>query len=126
MWVLAYVAMVTKKDTHNLIERDYDADADLLAVLASPVRLQVIALLHACPDGLAVTDLVGLVNQRRKYPLAQPTMSSHLRRMTRAGLVTMDRSRLPYVFYRLDVAAVARARQVLNGYAEPPAGKGMG
>ena len=113
--------MATKEDSRNLIERDYDADAALLAVLASPVRLQVVALLHACPDGLSVTDLTGLVNQRRPYPLAPSTMSSHLRRLDHAGLITMDRSRLPYVFYQLRLDTVAAVRQVLGSYAEPPA-----
>lgn len=111
--------MATKKDTRNS-ERDYDADADLLALFASPVRLQTIALLHACPDGLAVTDLTEMVNQYRKYPLAQSTMSSHLRRMREAGLISMDKSRRPWVFYQLRLDAVAAVRLVLDRYAGPP------
>ena len=112
--------MATKKDTRNS-ERDYDADAGLLAVLASPVRLQVIALLHRCPDGLSVTDLTGLVNQRRPYPLAPSTMSSHLRRMAQAGLISMNRKGYPWVFYQLRLDTVAAVRQVLGSYAEPVA-----
>lgn len=121
MRVLTYAAMVTKKDTRHLIERDYEADAGLLAVLASPVRLQVIALLHACPDGLAVTDLMELINQRRQYPLNQSTMTHHLRRLAAVGLVSMDKSRRPWMFYRLDLGAVAAVRLVLGSYAEPSA-----
>lgn len=114
--------MATKKDTRRSVERDYEQDANLLAVLASPVRLQVIALLHACPDGgLAVTDLIELINQRRKYPLTQSTISSHLRRMAQAGLIMMDRSRRPWVFYQLKLDAIAAVRQVLGSYAEPSA-----
>lgn len=113
--------MATKKDTRNS-EPNYEQDADLLAVLASPVRLQVIALLHACPDGgLALTDLTELINQRRMYPLAQSTMGSHLRRMSEAGLISMDRSRRPWVFYQLRPESIAAVRLVLDGYAEPSA-----
>jgi DNA-binding transcriptional ArsR family regulator len=102
--------MATKTDTRDT--HDYEHDAALLAVLASPVRLQVIALLHGCPaddPGLALIDLTELVNQRRKYPLANSTMGAHLRRMADIGLVTMDRSRHPWTFYRLDLAAVGGA-----------------
>lgn len=110
------MAMATKKDTRN-----YERDAELLAVLASPVRLQVLALLHACPDGLSLTDITELVNQRRAYPLASSTVGSHLRRMVDAKLVIKDRSRHPWTFYRLDLVSVAAARGVLDSYAEPPA-----
>lgn len=105
--------MATKKDTRN-----YEHDADLLAVLANPVRLQAVALLHACPE-LSLMDLTELVNQRRRYPLANSTMGSHLRRMVDAGLVIQDRSRHPWVFYRLDPDRVGAACQMLDSYADP-------
>lgn len=112
--------MVTKKDGRNF-GRDYEADAALLALLASGARLQIVAALHAQPDGLSVTDLADWVNKWRQSPLSTSTVSSHLRRMVQAGLISRDRSQLPWVFYQLRPNALVAVRQVFDSYAEPSA-----
>jgi ArsR family transcriptional regulator len=76
------------------------SQADELArgfmALADPVRLRVLSILAAAPDGeVCVCEFVG--------PLAksQPTVSHHLKILSNAGLVHGDR-RGKWVWYSLD------------------------
>lgn len=60
--------------------------AQLLAALADPVRLRIVSMLAASPDGAAcgceLEDPLGL---------SQPTVSHHLRILREAGLIEGER-----------------------------------
>ena len=88
------------------------ADATKLAsgfsALADPVRLRVLSILAASPDGeVCVCDFV--------EPLAksQPTVSHHLRVLSEAGLVQGDR-RGKWVWYSLNRARLAELRAAID------------
>ena len=76
--------------------------------LADPVRLRVLSLLAAAPDGeVCVCDFVG--------PLArsQPTISHHLKILGQAGLVHGER-RGKWVWYSLDRGRLAELRAAID------------
>lgn len=56
--------------------------ADVLAVLASPARLKILAMLRA------VGTMTGIEIEQRLKPLRQPTVAHHLRVLTDHGLIT--------------------------------------
>lgn len=76
--------------------------------LADPVRLRVLSMLAAAPEGeVCVCEFVG--------PLAksQPTISHHLKVLTQAGLVHGER-RGKWVWYSLDRARLANLRAAID------------
>jgi len=82
--------------------------ADVLRALANERRLQVLEWLknpraHFPPqvDGDLVRDGVCGVNLARKLGVSQPTLSEHMRVLTRAGLVRGKRIK-QWTFYRRD------------------------
>ncbi|HEX3334504.1 MAG TPA: metalloregulator ArsR/SmtB family transcription factor [Acidimicrobiales bacterium] len=89
------------------------AAADELAggftALADPVRLRVLSILAAAPEGeVCVCDFV--------EPLAksQPTVSHHLKILSEAGLVQGDR-RGKWVWYSLNRSRLAELRAAIDG-----------
>ncbi|MCU4185655.1 metalloregulator ArsR/SmtB family transcription factor [Acidiferrimicrobium sp. IK] len=88
------------------------ADAGDLArgfsALADPVRLRVLSMLAAAPDGeVCVCDFVGPLGK------SQPTISHHLKVLGDAGLVHGDR-RGKWVWYSLDRGRLARLRAAID------------
>ena len=88
-------------------------DSAVLAALASQKRLQVLQWLkdpaaHFPPqrDGDLIEDGVCVVFIARKLGVAQPTATTHLQALARAGLVTAKRIG-QWTFYRRDEAALA-------------------
>jgi ArsR family transcriptional regulator len=88
-------------------------DSGVLAALASEKRLQVLQWLkepraHFPPqrDGDLITDGVCVVFIARKLGVAQPTATTHLQALARAGLVTAKRIG-QWTFYKRDEAALA-------------------
>lgn len=76
--------------------------------LADPVRLRVLSLLAAAPDGeVCVCDFVAPLGR------SQPTISHHLKILSEAGLVHSDR-RGKWAWYSLDRARLARLRAALD------------
>ena len=93
--------------------RDFDT-VEVLRALASPRRLQILAWLrdpvaHFPPqrDGDLVDDGVCVVFIADKLGVAQPTATTHLQALARAGLVTSKRVG-QWTFYRRDEAAISR------------------
>ena len=89
------------------------ADAAELAsgfsALGDPVRLRVLSILAAAPEGeVCVCDFV--------EPLAksQPTVSHHLKILSEAGLVQGDR-RGKWVWYSLNRSRLAELRAAIDG-----------
>ncbi|RNC93658.1 MAG: ArsR family transcriptional regulator [Oricola sp.] len=79
--------------------RDDQILARQLAALAHPVRLTILRAL-ACSERSCCKDVVD------RLPLAQSTVSQHLKVLAEAGLVKVDRRR-PHSHYRLDREALA-------------------
>lgn len=94
-------------------------DAETFSALASPKRLQILEWLkdpvaHFPPqrDGDLVKDGVCVVFIADKLGVAQPTATTHLQTLARAGLVTSKRLG-QWTFYKRDEKAIAAlARQV--------------
>lgn len=85
--------------------------AERLKALADPARLRVLSLLMASETGEACTcDLV------EPLGLSQPTVTHHLRRLERAGLVGAER-RGRWTYYRAEPDALAALTRVLVGQA---------
>ncbi len=79
------------------------------SALADPVRLRVLSILAASPEGeVCVCDFV--------EPLArsQPTVSHHLKILSEVGLVQGDR-RGKWVWYSLNRARLAELRAAIDG-----------
>ena len=88
-------------------------EPEILAALASPRRLQILEWLkdpraHFPPqrDGDLVEDGVCVVFIADKLRVAQPTATTHLQALARAGLVTSKRVG-QWTFYRRDEAAIS-------------------
>ena len=82
--------------------------ANGFSALADPVRLRVLSILAASPEGeVCVCDFV--------EPLAksQPTVSHHLRILSEAGLVQGDR-RGKWVWYSLNRDRLAELRAAID------------
>jgi ArsR family transcriptional regulator len=76
--------------------------------LADPVRLRVLSILAAAPQGeVCVCDFVGPLGK------SQPTVSHHLKVLAEAGLVHGDR-RGKWVWYSLDRDRLAGLRSALD------------
>ena len=82
--------------------------ASVFSAIADPVRLRVISILAASPEGeVCVCDFV--------EPLAksQPTVSHHLKVLSEAGLVHGDR-RGKWVWYSLNRDRLAELRAAID------------
>ena len=76
--------------------------------LADPVRLRVLSILAAAPDGeVCVCDFVGPLGK------SQPTVSHHLKILAEAGLVHGDR-RGKWVWYSLDRSRLTDLRAAIG------------
>jgi DNA-binding transcriptional ArsR family regulator len=94
--------------------------AELAKALAHPARLRIVQIL-AAREGCICGEIVAAL------PLAQATVSQHLKELGRVGLVTGEISG-PRTCYELDRAAVARAETALSRLFRditccPPKGK---
>jgi DNA-binding transcriptional ArsR family regulator len=95
-------------------------DAEVFAALASPKRLQVLAWLqdpraHFPPqrDGDLVDDGVCVLFIADKLGVAQPTATTHLQTLARAGLVTAKRIG-QWTFYKRDEAAITALKHKIG------------
>ena len=77
--------------------------------LADPIRLRVLSMLAAAPEGeICVCDFIGPLGR------SQGTISHHLKVLAEAGLVHGDR-RGKWVWYRLDRDRLADLRRAIDG-----------
>ena len=93
---------------------------DVLRALASPKRLQIMEWLrdpeaHFPPqrDGDLVKDGVCVIFIADKLGVAQPTATTHLQALARAGLVRPKRIG-QWTFYKRDEAAVRAFKRTLR------------
>jgi ArsR family transcriptional regulator len=92
-------------------------EADLFAALASTRRLQVLEWLKdprsnfpPQRDGDLVADGVCVLFIADKLGVTQPTATSHLQRLARAGLITSRRIG-QWTFYKRDEEAIAAMKR---------------
>jgi len=95
----------------RLPTREAEALALDLQVLADPVRLQILDLLASRPGEVCVCDL------EVALPVRQPTISHHLARLRRAGLVTVERRGL-WAYYTVARKALEERRRRVQAYLE--------
>ena len=95
-------------------------DPGLFAALASPRRMQILEWLkdpkaHFPPqrDGDLVDDGVCVLFIADKLGVAQPTATSHLQALARAGLVTSKRIG-QWTFYKRDEQAIQQVKQDIS------------
>jgi ArsR family transcriptional regulator len=109
----ALIEVVVEECCPSVLAAPLDADeAAHLAVgftaLADPVRLRILSMLAAAPEGeVCVCDFVGPIGK------SQPTISHHLKILSEAGLVHGDR-RGKWVWYSLDRDRLARLRSAID------------
>lgn len=98
----------------GVLDADSAAEmAPLLAALGDPVRLRIVSMLAAAPDGAACgCDL------ETPLGLAQPTVSHHLKILREAGLVEGTRQGR-WVFYRVVPERLEEVRKALATTASP-------
>ncbi|HWF17294.1 MAG TPA: metalloregulator ArsR/SmtB family transcription factor [Acidimicrobiales bacterium] len=78
------------------------------SALADPVRLRVLSIIAASPDGeVCVCDFVDPLRR------SQPTVSHHLRVLSEAGLVQSER-RGKWVWYSLNRARLSELRAAID------------
>lgn len=98
-----------------LDEQSAQDTATTLAALADPVRLRIVSMLVAAPDGMACgCDL------EQPLGLAQPTVSHHLRILREAGLVVGERKGR-WVHYRIVPDTLAEIRDAISPPVTVPA-----
>jgi DNA-binding transcriptional ArsR family regulator len=85
-------------DRHADPDTVHDAVAELFALLATPIRLKIIAVLSGGEKN--VTQLLGLI------ATTQPNMSQHLSTLYRAGILGRRRNSTQ-IYYRLESQRVA-------------------
>lgn len=92
----------------TLGERDADELAMAFTALADPVRLRLLNLLGAAPEGeVCICNLVAPIGK------SQPTISHHMKLLAEAGLVHGER-RGKWVWYSLDRARLDALRSALG------------
>lgn len=87
-----------------------DTVADRLAALSHPARLAILDHLSR-NDGCACRDVVD------RLPLAQSTVSQHLKVLLEAGLITHERN-MPRSTYRLNREALRCVARELNALVD--------
>lgn len=93
----------------GVIDESQAADAAAtLSAVADPVRLRIISMLAAAPDGVACG-----CELEAPLGLSQPTVSHHLKVLREAGLVVGER-RGRWVHYRLVTERLDDLRRVLD------------
>lgn len=89
--------------------------APVLAALADPVRLRIVSMLAAAPDGAACgCDL------ETPLDLSQPTVSHHLKILREAGIVEGNRQGR-WVYYSVVPERLEELREALTPVAAVPA-----
>lgn len=73
--------------------------AEAAKLLADPIRVQVVDLLRAADGEVCQCDLQPL------FSVSQPTMSHHLKKLTDAGLITVER-RGKWAYYSINEDAL--------------------
>lgn len=93
------------------LQTEHAVLAEVAKALAHPARLAILEIL-AARDSCLCGEIVG------ELPLAQATVSQHLKVLVEAGLITLTRKGISSC-YCIDAAAVADARRRLDAFFGP-------
>jgi ArsR family transcriptional regulator len=88
-------------------EADAEATAAVFKALADPARVRLLNLLATAEEPTCVCQLTPAVG------LSQPTVSHHLKKLVRAGLVRREQ-RGVWAYYSVDREALSRAAAALE------------
>jgi ArsR family transcriptional regulator, arsenate/arsenite/antimonite-responsive transcriptional repressor len=94
-------------DEDGLTDEEAEATAALFKALADPARVRIVNLLARSPDAVCVCEITPALG------LAQPTVSHHLKKLVRAGLLEREQ-RGVWAYYSLDREGLERAAGILD------------
>lgn len=89
------------------IPEETTEEVKLLAAMADPTRLQIVAMLAGQQEALCVCEI------QPHFDLGQPTISHHLKVLRDAHLVTWEKRGL-WVYYSIDRSKLEQAAAYLN------------
>jgi len=81
--------------------------ADVLKAVADPTRVQIILCLRAAKEPVCVCDFTAT------FDLSQPTISHHMAKLRKAGLVEATRQGI-WAYYRLKAHLPAHVRKIIE------------
>ena len=84
--------------------------ADVLKALADPTRLQMVLVLRAAKEPVCICDFTAT------FALSQPTLSHHMAKLRKAGLVEATRQGI-WAHYRLKPHLPAYVRRIVEALA---------
>ena len=84
--------------------------ADVLKALADPTRLQMVLALRAAKEPVCICDFTAT------FALSQPTLSHHMAKLRKAGLVEATRQGI-WAYYRLKPHLPAYVRRIVDALA---------
>lgn len=91
----------------HMSEADAEATAAVFKALADPARVRLVNLLAVAEEPVCVCQLTPAIG------LSQPTVSHHLKKLVRAGLLQREQ-RGVWAYYSLDRDGLERAAGVLD------------
>lgn len=91
--------------------------AEFLRVLADPTRLSMLATLRAAANPVCICDFLAA------YGLSQPTISHHMGKLRRAGLVTAHKGGI-WIYYQAAAPLPPLVEAVLAKVSEETALRG--
>ena len=94
-------------DDEGLTPEDAEATAALFKALADPTRVRIVNLLARSDEPVCVCELTPSAG------VSQPTVSHHLKKLVRAGLLRREQ-RGVWAYYSLDREGLERAASVLD------------
>jgi ArsR family transcriptional regulator len=94
-------------DDTGLTRHDAEATAAIFKALGDPARVQIVNLLARSPEAVCVCDLIAPLG------LSQPTVSHHLKKLVRAGLLQREQ-RGVWAYYSVDREGVSRVAEILE------------
>ena len=89
-------------------EREAKRWAAIFKALSDPTRLQILSLVARNPGGVCECNIVDCT------PLSQPTISYHIKMLTEAGLLDVEKHGL-WCFYRLRKDVLGQMGAALSG-----------
>ena len=105
--VLSSIACCRPLDDDGLTPSEAEATAAVFKALSDPARVRIVNLLARADEPVCVCELTPAIG------LSQPTVSHHLKKLVRAGLLRREQ-RGTWAYYELDRDALSRAAGILD------------
>lgn len=91
----------------GLSTEEADATASLFKALSDPTRVRIVNLLAGSSEPVCLCDI------NSGFDLSQPTLSHHLKKLVKAGLLRREQ-RGTWAFYSIDEGALRRLGDVVG------------